>query len=63
MKRHNPKGLSLDGGRIPARDVWPAWCYEERKGLELFADKKGRICVIPWRYIRAALKRKDGKAT
>ncbi len=34
-----------------------AWWYEENGGISLVV--KGRIVVIPWKSIRAALARKD----
>ena len=36
------------------------WCYEDVIGLEMF-NSNGRVGVIPWRYVRASLKRKDRK--
>ena len=36
------------------------WCYEDVFGLEMF-NSNGRVGVIPWRYVRASLRRKDKK--
>lgn len=39
------------------------WYYEEREGLAIYHETAGRVGVIRWNQIRAALRRKDGKAT
>lgn len=41
------------------------WYYEEKNGLYVYWLPPGKtaqlICVIPWRSLRASLKRKDAK--
>lgn len=46
-----------------------AWCYEEAGGLKVvteFHQEHGQTqyitATIPWKKVRAALKRKDGEA-
>lgn len=46
----------------PAPDFW---YYEEPAGLRCYYGKHGRagelVALIPWRMVRASLKRKDGQ--
>ena len=39
------------------------WWYEEPVGITLFVEQRTKVAtiIIPWRSIRAALKRKDKK--
>lgn len=59
---NKPRALSND------TDCSPSWCYEEPEGITVVHEMRrgnGTILmrtdqiVIPWRYLRAALKRKD----
>jgi hypothetical protein len=44
--------------RVLARE---AWWYEETGGISVYIDRNGTVSAvkIPWRSIRAALRRKD----
>ena len=59
--RDAPKTLHPKGTKV----VEEAWCYEEPSGLEVIVPIKDAAFVeyshitIPWRFIRAALARKD----
>lgn len=48
---------------IPLRlkGISDVWWYEEPAGIAVVHEKLGTVVVIPWRMIRASLKRKDRK--
>jgi hypothetical protein len=48
--------------------LWPqgivrgeAWYYEEPRGISIYT-RKGPVCLITWRKLRASLARKDRRA-
>lgn len=48
--------------RMPHYVSRSLWYYEVPSGLELYHVDMGKVGVIPWRSIRASLKRKDASA-
>jgi len=36
-----------------------AWYYECEKGIEVYYERIGLVCIIPWRKVKAALSRKE----
>ena len=59
MADMNPRTLRNPKGASPKQETW---LYEEDGGISIYFSTGGagqRLGVIPWRFIRAALKRKD----
>ena len=68
MKLISSKGMGMSNKHLSLRVTnlnKTTWLYETKAGFELYADSlPGGVffsAIIPWRKIRAALKRKDRK--
>ena len=57
MLSRNPQQVPKWKPEIADDAKW--WYYEEPEGIEVYS-KDGCIGTIPWRLLRASLKRKDG---
>lgn len=57
------KHLKLEPHQTEQTNGDPAWWYEDVNGIDVYVETNNMVCqvFIPWRDIRAALKRKDNK--
>lgn len=60
VKGRNKVALGDDGLNLHPINVTPdCWYYEERAGIAVYEEFRGLLAVIPWRNLRASLRRKD----
>ena len=60
VKGHNKVAVSDDGLNLHPVNIAPdVWYYEENRRISVYWEGHGLIGIIPWRNLRASLRRKD----
>ena len=59
VKNRNRVAVGDDGLNLHPINISPdCWYYEQRGGIAVYWEGHGLTAVIPWRNLRASLKRK-----